>query len=256
MMTAAARQDRRARLKVVVSASSETETIARILRTRREPRIARKRRQAYRAEEEAWTDITGALAIETNDNPARLLEACRLGKVRHRFRHTGRWWQTKPARSDVLQRATIFEKRLIGADGSDLENEQWQFEINVSDWRQHVGRPSPEAATPLMAEGDAPHQAEQSDISNKSDVETPAPTDKTKQRATKRATLESYAAHQHTHLADTREYASREEDEAWAKSNGYVGHHVRDVLRQEFYDGLPQPERDKFRRSRRTERSA
>ena len=54
---------------------------------------------------------------------------------------------TKPIRPDVLQRAAIFEGRLVGADGSELENgQQWQFQIHKLDWCEHLGKPA--ASTP------------------------------------------------------------------------------------------------------------
>jgi hypothetical protein len=267
-MTTTALSDRRARLKLVVSERAESGTVERILRKRlrerRERRGALDRREAQKTKEAAWLDIAGALELDGAGSPANLLEACRLGKVRHCFRHKGRWWWTKPVRHDVLQRATIFENRLIGADGSELENDHWQFQINLSDWREHLGGPVLEVATPGPAEGVAsqPHlsqQVEQPDISNKNDIET-APANNTRKRATKRATIETYAEHQRIHLADANtggKYASREDDEAWAKANGYAGRHVRDVLRQRFYEGLPASEQAKFNKSGKAkERSA
>jgi hypothetical protein len=112
-------------------------------------RIAEKRREAHGAEEAAWLDIAGAFAGGSTDNPANLLEACRSGKIRHLFRHKSRWWMRKPVRPDVLRRAAIFEGRLVGVDGSELENgQQWQFQINKSDWCRHLGKPAASACSP------------------------------------------------------------------------------------------------------------
>jgi hypothetical protein len=152
-----ARSERRTRLKVVISEQSETHAILRILQSRRAGRIARARRRAHHAEEERWTDIDGALAGGSTGNPANLLEACRLGKIGHHFRHKGRWWWTKPVRRDVLQRATIFEKRLIGGDGSELENgQQWQFQIHKSDWCEYLDRTATAAASTDAPAADVP----------------------------------------------------------------------------------------------------
>ena len=66
-------------------------------------------------EETACLDIAGALELDGAGSPANLLEACRLGKIRHHFRHKSRWWMTKPIRPDVLPH--IFEPGRRGDGG-------------------------------------------------------------------------------------------------------------------------------------------
>src|SRR5258708_24002030 len=95
-MTTAALSDRRARLKLAVWESTETETIERILRTRlrerREIRGARDRRQAQKNKEAAWLS---PVELAGKGNPYALEVAVKTGQVRCRFQHVGRWWHWK-----------------------------------------------------------------------------------------------------------------------------------------------------------------
>jgi hypothetical protein len=153
-----ARFDRRARLKLVVSESAETDAIIRILHKRlRERRIAQERRQAHRAKAEKWIDIARALEIQGTDNPADLAAALASGKVQHHFKHPTRWWVSKPVPPRLWRDGTISGKQLIGPNGSDLENEHQVLRINAQDWHEWLGKPAD--VPPIAAEKVQPRDA-------------------------------------------------------------------------------------------------
>jgi hypothetical protein len=158
---------RRARLELVVAELAETQAIERILRTRlrerRERRGAMARRQVHHTEEERWTDIAGALKIQNTDNPADLVAALASGKVQHRFVHPSRWWVWKPVPPRLWKEGAISGNKLIGPNGSSLENEHQKLVINKRHWREHLSKPAatassadvPPSATEIRKESNA-----------------------------------------------------------------------------------------------------
>jgi hypothetical protein len=109
-------------------------------RIAQERRIAREQRRAYCAEEERWTDIAGALKIQGTDNPADLVAALASGKVQHHFQHPARWWVSKPVPPRLWKEGAISGNKLIGPNGTSLENEHQELRINKQDWRDYLGR--------------------------------------------------------------------------------------------------------------------
>jgi hypothetical protein len=275
-VNAAARPERRARLKLVVAEPAETETIERILhkrlRERRERRIAlqaaRQRivyalvarwdaqwraiaaqhagaqRHRHRINGLGWISIADALYIADTDDCRPLLAEIKNG-LPCRFVHR-RWWQHKPVTQAVRDIADIQENRLVDRRGVSLEDDQWVFRVSEWDWRERLGKPSPdpEAGALVPAESDAPHQAEQSDISD--DIKTLAAVNKTKKRAKVRAQLRTYSDHVAEHLIRTREYPSEADDKTWAENNGYVQKHVTTVLRPQYREGLNEAQQAEF----------
>ena len=148
-MTATARSERRARLKVVVSEPAETAHIDRTLRNRlrlrRERHGAMARREAERQKQAPWVDPE---ELAREGNPHDLETVLRSGRVRARFYHSGRWWQWREAAPREAIR--------IGSDGRSLvDNEQWVLRIHQGDWSEYMGGPSLEAAAPVPAGSDA-----------------------------------------------------------------------------------------------------
>jgi hypothetical protein len=77
-------------------------------------------------------------------------------------------------------------------------------------------------------------------------VPAPAPS-----RARKVASPQTYAAHQRDTLKRTGWWATRKEDDSWAKQNHYAVNSVRDDLRREFFKALPLKDRAKIRKGGR-----
>jgi hypothetical protein len=73
-------------------------------------------------------------------------------------------------------------------------------------------------------------------------VEAPAPV----ARSPKQAPFEAYEKHQRDTNARTGLWASREQDEEWARVNNYAERHVRDDLRPQFKKTLNAAERARF----------
>jgi hypothetical protein len=70
--------------------------------------------------------------------------------------------------------------------------------------------------------------------------------------APKQASLDAYTKHQRATKARSGFWASREQDEEWAKANNYAGRHIRDELRPQFKETLSPAERTAFeKRGRR-----
>jgi hypothetical protein len=111
--------------------------------------------------------------------------------------------------------------------------------VHLNDWLEHRDqrRPAEPSPEPEAVATPAPSPASTE----------PVAADKTKKRATKRATPETYAEHQPAHIEQTGEYASQSDDEAWAQAKGCSARHTRDVLRQQFYEALPPSEQVRFR---------
>ncbi len=154
-MTTTARPARRERLKLVVAEPAEADMIERILRKRlrerRERRGAMARRQVHHTEEEKWIDIAGALRIQDTDNPADLLAALASGKVQHRFVHPSRWWVWKAVPPRLWKEVAISGNKLIGPNGSSLENEHQELRINERHLREYLGKPAAPAPSPEVS---------------------------------------------------------------------------------------------------------
>jgi hypothetical protein len=73
-------------------------------------------------------------------------------------------------------------------------------------------------------------------------AEAPAPV----ARPPKHAPFEAYKKHQRDTKARTGLWASREQDEEWARANNYAERHVRDNLRSQFKKTLNPAERARF----------
>jgi hypothetical protein len=67
------------------------------------------------------------------------------------------------------------------------------------------------------------------------------------QSVKKQAALETYSKHQHDMRASTGRWATRVEDDKWARANGYATRHVRDELRRDFANTLSTVEQVEFR---------
>jgi hypothetical protein len=65
----------------------------------------------------------------------------------------------------------------------------------------------------------------------------------------KRATYKAYEAHQREIRKRKRRWATRAEDDDWARENNYGLHYIRTEHRRRFGNGLPPKEREKFRKS-------
>jgi hypothetical protein len=75
-------------------------------------------------------------------------------------------------------------------------------------------------------------------------VEAPAPV----ARLPKQAPFEAYKKHQRDSKASTGSWASREQDEEWARANNYAERHVRDDLRSRFKKTLSPADRAEFQK--------
>jgi hypothetical protein len=73
-------------------------------------------------------------------------------------------------------------------------------------------------------------------------AEAPAPV----ARLPKQAPFDAYKKHQRDTNAKTGLWASREQDEEWARANNYAERHVRDDLRSQFKNTLNPAERARF----------
>jgi hypothetical protein len=214
-------------------------------------RIAKERRQAEREKRAGW--IAAEDILKDAGNPNALMRALKSGAVDSLFIDPARWWLKPWTVPQHIWESAQFKNGKLWRNGICLEGPHQKFVINKQQWgefaKPHTSAQS--ADVPPPATDTATNPVELSPPSaehpSQSAVGTPAPV---KKRATKRAKPKAYAEHQHAHLASsTGEYASREDDEAWAKANGYSGRHVRNVLRANFFNGLPQTERAKFRKS-------
>jgi hypothetical protein len=142
--------------------------------------------------------------------------------------------------------------KTVTADFVQVPADVWTM-LEVADWENGI------AVAPDGTAYFSIHAVVAPDVQEAADkavgAEAPSSSDKTsttakrKTRNTKRATPEAYAEHQHTHLISTGEYASRREDEAWAKANGYTRDYVRDVLRRRYYESLTVDDQNRFRRA-------
>jgi hypothetical protein len=142
--------------------------------------------------------------------------------------------------------------RAVMADFVQVPADVWAM-IEVADWQNGI------AVAPDGTAYFSIHAVVASDMQETIDeaggAEAPSSSDKTsttakrKTRNTKRATPEAYSEHQRTHLTSTGEYASRREDEAWAKANGYTRDYVRNVLRRRYYESLTVDDQNRFRRA-------
>jgi hypothetical protein len=211
--------------------------------------VAKERRQAHRVNEAAW--IAAGDILKDAGNPNDLIKALQSGVVDCLFIDPSRWWLKPWTVPQHIWESAQFKNGKLWRNGICLEGPHQKLVINERQWCEHLGRPGLEAAAPVPAEGDAlqsqpPHQVEQFDISTKRDVETPAPGDKTKKRATVRAQLGTYTNHVAEHLERTDEYPSEEDDRIWAQNNSYVQKHVTTVLRPQYREGLAKPEQDRF----------
>jgi hypothetical protein len=68
------------------------------------------------------------------------------------------------------------------------------------------------------------------------------------QPAKKQASYKAYDGYQRGKKENTGKWSTREEDDAWAKANGYATRHVRDELRPKFVKTLPPEERVEFQK--------
>jgi hypothetical protein len=67
----------------------------------------------------------------------------------------------------------------------------------------------------------------------------------------KTVSYKAYADHQRATRRAAGRWASRDDDNRWAKENNYVARHVRDALRRQFAASLPPKDRAQFQRKGR-----
>jgi hypothetical protein len=191
-----------------------------------EAAYARERREEQCAKDARWVDVDRAMeiAVETGveDGADHLRVALKQGLL-CRFQHHDRYWVSKPTEEVALL--------LAGRNPIDLEDKYWKLVIHEVFWREYLDR---------YTKGPAPAE----------------PPPKKRARATKRATIAEYIAFQNTHLAEHDTYASKSDEEAWAKTKGCSARHVRDVLRPKYRDGLPPAEQAHFQSRSKKSRSA
>jgi hypothetical protein len=215
-------------------------------RLAQERRIAREQRQAEHEKRAGW--IAAEDVLEGRGNPNDLFAALASGKVQCLFAHPARWWLKPWTVPQHIWESAQFKNGKLWRNGVCLEGPHQKLIVDERQWGERLGRsaaPAPPGDMPPIVTDTATNLVEPSaEQPSKRAVETPAPA---KKRSTKRATPELYAEHQRAHLASTREYASQSDDEAWAQAKGCSVRHVRDVLRQQFYEGLLPSEQVRFR---------
>jgi hypothetical protein len=144
MTAAAALLERRARLKLVLSEPAESEAIARILkerlRLRRERRIAKARRQAYRAKEVDWVDAKDVLKDASNPND--LIKALRSGAVDCLFVNPARWWLPPWTVPLSIWESVQFTNGQLWRNAVRIEGPHQQLVVNKRQWLECLGQPA------------------------------------------------------------------------------------------------------------------